>query len=41
MRDSSICGLGQTAPNAVASAIEILGTFNGGGSNQPSVGGLT
>jgi NADH-quinone oxidoreductase subunit F len=30
MRDSSICGLGQTAPNAVASAIEILGIFNGG-----------
>ncbi|MDQ6729354.1 MAG: NAD(P)H-dependent oxidoreductase subunit E [Actinomycetota bacterium] len=27
MRDSSICGLGQTAPNAVASAIDILGTF--------------
>jgi NADH-quinone oxidoreductase subunit F len=30
MRDSSICGLGQTAPSAVASAIETLGTFNGG-----------
>jgi NADH-quinone oxidoreductase subunit F len=30
MRDSSICGLGQTAPNAVASAIDTLGIFNGG-----------
>ncbi|MGI9183555.1 MAG: NAD(P)H-dependent oxidoreductase subunit E [Solirubrobacteraceae bacterium] len=29
LRDSSICGLGQTAPNAVASAIETLGVFNG------------
>ena len=27
MRDASICGLGQTAANAVASAIENLGVF--------------
>ena len=28
MRDASICGLGQTAANAVASAIENLGVFS-------------
>ena len=27
MRDASICGLGQTAPNAIQSAIEKLGVF--------------
>jgi NADH-quinone oxidoreductase subunit F len=27
MRDASICGLGQTAANAVASAISNLGVF--------------
>jgi hypothetical protein len=27
MRDASICGLGQTAANAIASAIEALGAF--------------
>jgi NADH-quinone oxidoreductase subunit F len=27
MRDASICGLGQTAANAIASAIETLGAF--------------
>jgi NADH-quinone oxidoreductase subunit F len=27
MRDASICGLGQTAPNAVMSAISKLGVF--------------
>jgi NADH-quinone oxidoreductase subunit F len=27
MRDSSICGLGQTAPNAIATAIETLNVF--------------
>ena len=31
MRDASICGLGQTAANAVASAIERLHMFGGGG----------
>jgi NADH-quinone oxidoreductase subunit F len=28
MRDSSICGLGQTAASAIASAIGRLGTFS-------------
>ena len=28
MRDSSICGLGQTAASAIASAIERLGVFS-------------
>lgn len=37
MRDSSICGLGQTAPNAVASAIDILGTFTSGADRPSSV----
>jgi NADH-quinone oxidoreductase subunit F len=27
MRDASICGLGQTAPNAIESAIETFGVF--------------
>jgi NADH-quinone oxidoreductase subunit F len=27
MRDASICGLGQTAPNAIQSAIERFGIF--------------
>jgi hypothetical protein len=27
MRDASICGLGQTAANAIASAITTLGAF--------------
>jgi NADH-quinone oxidoreductase subunit F len=31
MRDASICGLGQTAANAVQSAIARLGVFDGGG----------
>ncbi|HJR98250.1 MAG TPA: NADH-ubiquinone oxidoreductase-F iron-sulfur binding region domain-containing protein [Actinomycetota bacterium] len=31
MRDASICGLGQTAANAVQSAIESLGVFGGDG----------
>jgi len=31
MRDASICGLGQTAANAVQSAIESLGMFGGDG----------
>lgn len=30
MRDASICGLGQTAANAIQSAISRLGVFNGG-----------
>jgi NADH-quinone oxidoreductase subunit F len=30
MRDASICGLGQTAANAIASAIETLGAFGAG-----------
>ena len=30
MRDASICGLGQTAANAVQSAISRLNVFNGG-----------
>jgi NADH-quinone oxidoreductase subunit F len=30
MRDASICGLGQTAANAVQSAISRLGVFDGG-----------
>ena len=30
MRDASICGLGQTAANAVQSAISKLGVFDGG-----------
>jgi NADH-quinone oxidoreductase subunit F len=30
MRDASICGLGQTAANAVQSAISALGVFGGG-----------
>ncbi|MEV0702759.1 NAD(P)H-dependent oxidoreductase subunit E [Saccharopolyspora sp. NPDC050389] len=34
MRDSSICGLGQTAWNAVESAIEQLGAFAAGGSHE-------
>ena len=29
MRDASICGLGQTAANAVQSAIASLGAFGG------------
>jgi NADH-quinone oxidoreductase subunit F len=29
MRDASICGLGQTASNAIESAIGRLGVFNG------------
>ncbi len=28
MRDASICGLGQTAWNAIESAIDRLGTFS-------------
>jgi NADH-quinone oxidoreductase subunit F len=31
MRDASICGLGQTAASAIASAIETLGAFGGEG----------
>jgi len=31
MRDASICGLGQTAANAVQSAITSLGVFGGDG----------
>jgi NADH-quinone oxidoreductase subunit F len=31
MRDASICGLGQTAANAIQSAIGRLGVFDGGG----------
>jgi NADH-quinone oxidoreductase subunit F len=31
MRDASICGLGQTAANAVQSAISRLGAFDGAG----------
>jgi len=27
MRDASICGLGQTAPSAIQSAIDKLGVF--------------
>ena len=30
MRDASICGLGQTAANAVQSAISTFGSFDGG-----------
>jgi len=30
MRDASICGLGQTAANAVQSAISAFGLFDGG-----------
>ena len=30
MRDASICGLGQTAPTAIASAVKKLGLFSGG-----------
>ena len=30
MRDASICGLGQTASNAIESAVERLGAFRGG-----------
>jgi NADH-quinone oxidoreductase subunit F len=30
MKDASICGLGQTAASAIASAIRRLGMFNGG-----------
>jgi NADH-quinone oxidoreductase subunit F len=30
MRDASICGLGQTAANAVQSAIARLSVFDGG-----------
>jgi NADH-quinone oxidoreductase subunit F len=29
MRDASICGLGQTAANAIASAVQRLGMFAG------------
>ena len=29
MKDASICGLGQTAYNAVESAVKRLGLFNG------------
>jgi NADH-quinone oxidoreductase subunit F len=32
MRDASICGLGQTAANAIQSAIATFGVFDGGGS---------
>jgi hypothetical protein len=31
MRDASICGLGQTAANAIDSAIRVLGVFTPGG----------
>jgi NADH-quinone oxidoreductase subunit F len=31
MRDASICGLGQTAANAIASAQTVLGTFSTNG----------
>jgi NADH-quinone oxidoreductase subunit F len=31
MRDASICGLGQTAANAIASAVDRLGVFSDGG----------
>jgi NADH-quinone oxidoreductase subunit F len=36
MRDSSICGLGQTAANAVQSAIAAFGMFGGVGAGDPS-----
>jgi NADH-quinone oxidoreductase subunit F len=39
MRDASICGLGQTAANAVASAIERLGVFGDAGSPMPGADG--
>jgi NADH-quinone oxidoreductase subunit F len=35
MRDASICGLGQTAANAVASAIERLDVFGNGSGEMP------
>jgi NADH-quinone oxidoreductase subunit F len=35
MRDASICGLGQTAANAVASAIERLDVFGDGSAPMP------
>ena len=35
MRDASICGLGQTAANAVQSAIASLGVFGGDGADGP------
>jgi NADH-quinone oxidoreductase subunit F len=35
MRDASICGLGQTAANAVASAIERLHVFGNGSASMP------
>jgi len=31
MRDASICGLGQTASSAIASAIQTLGAFSASG----------
>ena len=36
MRDASICGLGQTAANAVQSAMASLGLFGGDGADGPS-----
>jgi NADH-quinone oxidoreductase subunit F len=35
MRDASICGLGQTAWNAVESALVTFGAFGGNGSEAP------
>jgi NADH-quinone oxidoreductase subunit F len=40
MRDASICGLGQTAANAVASAIERLDVFGNGSSQMPGPDGV-
>ena len=37
MRDASICGLGQTAANAVQSAIASLGVFGGEAAGEPEV----
>jgi NADH-quinone oxidoreductase subunit F len=39
MRDASICGLGQTAANAVQSAMASLGLFGGDGADGPSSDG--
>jgi NADH-quinone oxidoreductase subunit F len=39
MRDASICGLGQTAANAVASAIERLDVFGNGAAPMPGPDG--
>ena len=41
MRDASICGLGQTAANAVQSAIATLGVFGGDGGDTVSERSLT